>query len=116
MLSQCAADEHAFSVGAFNSSAGYGGTVSDSPGQSCQLMAVSQSANVVGVTEHQCAISVFPDAVFPVFKVCEPQSSFKASADDYAAISIIFGAILTAACVIWGVKQIYNLIKTRPEA
>lgn len=43
-------------------------------------------------------------------------SPYVATADDYAAVSAIFGAILAAACVIWGVKKIYNLIANRPEA
>lgn len=41
---------------------------------------------------------------------------YKATADDYAAVSTIFGVVLTAAAVIWGVKRIYNLISNRPEA
>jgi len=43
-------------------------------------------------------------------------SPYVATADDYEAISLIFGAILTAACVIWGVKKLYNLIANRPES
>lgn len=39
-----------------------------------------------------------------------------ATADDYAAVSVIFGVILTAACVIWGAKQVYNLLRNRPES
>jgi len=41
---------------------------------------------------------------------------YVATADDYESISVIFGAILTAACVIWGVKKLYNLIANRPES
>lgn len=41
---------------------------------------------------------------------------YQATSDDYAAVSVIFGAVLAAACIIWGVKQIYNLVKNRPEA
>jgi hypothetical protein len=43
-------------------------------------------------------------------------SPYVASADDYAAVTAIFTAILTAACIVWGVKKIYNLISNRPEA
>lgn len=41
---------------------------------------------------------------------------YVATPEDYQAVSIIFGLTLGAACVIWGVKQIYNLLKDRPEA
>ncbi len=41
---------------------------------------------------------------------------YKATPEDYEAVSVIFGAILTAACVIWGVKRILLLLKDRPEA
>lgn len=41
---------------------------------------------------------------------------YKASAEDYEAVSTIFGAILIAASVIWGVKRLYVLLTNRPEA
>lgn len=41
---------------------------------------------------------------------------YVATADDYQAVSMIFGAILTAACLIWGAKQVLNLLRNRPEA
>lgn len=41
---------------------------------------------------------------------------YQATADDYAAVTGIFAAVLTAACVIWGVKKIYALLTERPEA
>lgn len=40
----------------------------------------------------------------------------EASPEDYAAISLIFGAILCAAAAIWGVKYILHLFHARPEA
>ena len=40
----------------------------------------------------------------------------EATPDDYAAVSLIFGSILTAACVIWGVKQVLALLRDRPES
>lgn len=43
-------------------------------------------------------------------------SPYRATPDDYQAVTIIYAATLTAACVIWGVKQIYRLLTTRPEA
>jgi len=43
-------------------------------------------------------------------------SPYVATADDYQAVSTIFGAILAAACLIWGAKQILNLLRNRPEA
>jgi hypothetical protein len=42
-------------------------------------------------------------------------SPYVATAEDYEAVSLIFGAILTAACVIWGAKQIFNMLRNRPE-
>jgi len=41
---------------------------------------------------------------------------YKATADDYEAVSLIFAAVLTAACVIWGVKRLYVLLTSRPES
>lgn len=85
------------------------------------------------------ALSV-PDPANGVVKVCEvmdlppppapvpapPASSpiavtvtvqpYRASSQDYAAVSVIFGAILVAACLIWGAKQVLNLLRTSAEA
>lgn len=41
---------------------------------------------------------------------------YTATADDYQAVSLIFAAVLTAACVIWGVKRLYVLLTSRPES
>lgn len=41
---------------------------------------------------------------------------YTATADDYIAVSAIFGVILTAACLIWGSKQLLNLLHNRPES
>lgn len=41
---------------------------------------------------------------------------FKATPDDYAALSIIFGFVLAAAAAVWGVKQVLNLFRTAPES
>lgn len=41
---------------------------------------------------------------------------FVASPDDYAAVAVIFGVILSAACLIWGLKQILRLLRTSSEA
>lgn len=43
-------------------------------------------------------------------------SPYVATADDYAAVSGIFLAILTAACLIWGAKSLLHLLRERPEA
>lgn len=40
---------------------------------------------------------------------------YVATQDDYVAVSSIFGAILVAACVIWGLKAVLNLLRDRPE-
>jgi len=41
---------------------------------------------------------------------------YTATADDYTAMSTVFGVILAAACVIWGGKKLYNLLLNRPES
>lgn len=41
---------------------------------------------------------------------------YQATSDDYQAVTLIFAGILTAACIIWGVKRIYRLLSDRPEA
>jgi hypothetical protein len=41
---------------------------------------------------------------------------FKATPDDYAALSIIFGVVLAAAAIVWGLKQVLNLFRTAPES
>lgn len=43
-------------------------------------------------------------------------SRYVATADDYAAVTAIFAAVLTTSCIVWGVKRVYNLIANRPEA
>jgi hypothetical protein len=40
---------------------------------------------------------------------------YQATQDDYAAVTLIWLAILTAACVIWGVKRIYRALAARDE-
>ena len=41
---------------------------------------------------------------------------FKAGPDHYAAITTVWAAILTAACVIWGSKKLLELFKRNNEA
>ena len=40
---------------------------------------------------------------------------YTATADDYTALSIVFGAILAAASVIWGLRQVFKLLWHLPE-
>lgn len=40
---------------------------------------------------------------------------YKATADDYAAVTAIWVLTLTAAAIIWGVKRVYNLLSARQE-
>lgn len=35
--------------------------------------------------------------------------------DEYVAMAAIFGLVLAAACLIWGVKQVLHLMRDRPE-
>ena len=39
-----------------------------------------------------------------------------ATPDQYTAIAAVFGLILCSAVVVWGVKQVYKLLVTRPES
>lgn len=41
---------------------------------------------------------------------------YVATADDYEALTVIFIAIFTAACIIWGVKAVLNLLRDRPDS
>jgi len=43
-------------------------------------------------------------------------SPYVATQEDYEAVSLIFAAVLTAACIIWGAKQVLNILRNRPEA
>jgi len=43
-------------------------------------------------------------------------SPYVATQDDYTAVSMIFAAIWTTACVIWGLKAVLKLFRDRPEA
>lgn len=40
---------------------------------------------------------------------------YRATEDEYIAVASIWGAVLIAACAIWGVKQIYKLLSARQE-
>lgn len=40
---------------------------------------------------------------------------YKATAEDYQSVALIWGTILTAACIVWGVKRIYALLTERQE-
>lgn len=42
-------------------------------------------------------------------------SPYVATADDYEAVTLIWIAVMTAACVIWGVKRVYKLLSARQE-
>ena len=39
-----------------------------------------------------------------------------ATADEYQAVTAIFAVVLTAACVVWGVKQLLRLLRNPSEA
>jgi hypothetical protein len=41
---------------------------------------------------------------------------YTATQDDYTALSTIFGLVLAAAVVIWGLKQIYNIFANPAES
>jgi len=43
-------------------------------------------------------------------------NTFKATPEHYAAVSIIFGAALTALAVIWGFRRILKLFTSHTEA
>ncbi|WHZ11204.1 MAG: hypothetical protein OJF60_001643 [Burkholderiaceae bacterium] len=40
---------------------------------------------------------------------------YTATADDYTALSMVFGAILAAACLVWGGRQLFKLLWQVPE-
>ena len=42
-------------------------------------------------------------------------SPYVATSDDYEAVTLIWVAVMTAACVIWGVKRVYLLLSARQE-
>ena len=46
----------------------------------------------------------------------DPSVSFKASQEDYQAVTVIFSAVLVALCVAWGFRQIIRIFSTHPEA
>lgn len=79
--------------------------------------AVIGSSNVDGTS---CPSGSFAMLTGPEVTAIQSASGgagpYVATADDYAAVSLIFGAILTAACLIWGSKQLYNLLRNRPES
>ncbi len=39
-----------------------------------------------------------------------------ASDDQYAAVAVVFGAVLCMLVLVWGSKQLYKLFNSRPEA
>lgn len=41
---------------------------------------------------------------------------YEAQADDYASISAIFAIALVAGCVIWGLKQVFRILRNPSEA
>lgn len=43
-------------------------------------------------------------------------SPIRATADEYEAVSVIFGATLVALVVIWGVKAVYRLFVRPTDA
>ena len=40
---------------------------------------------------------------------------YQATADDYASVTLIWAAVMTAACIIWGLKRLYKLLSARQE-
>lgn len=40
---------------------------------------------------------------------------YQATPEDYQAVTLIWVAVMTSACVIWGVKRIYKLLSARQE-
>lgn len=58
----------------------------------------------------------------PVSTACPTQTGtltvqpYTASKEEYQAITDIFAAILTAACLIWGLKRVFLLFRSGPES
>lgn len=42
-------------------------------------------------------------------------SPYVATADDYAAVTLIWASILTAACLVMGAKWVYRLFRERGQ-
>lgn len=112
----CTADAFEYVLGAHNGPGlyqnGYGG---NSPSEVCRNFAYVNGGLMTNVTDHFCVAS-FSTVSFPIFSACRPSDSFRATSEDYAALSTIFGVILVAATLIWGAKQVLNLLRNRPEA
>lgn len=119
MIPACLVGDKPYTIGRIDLAGGTYAYPADSPAASCADFALASGQVMTDSTAQICKLlsPATVTTVYPVVPLCIVASApLRASADDYAAISIIFGAVLTASCVIWGVKQIFNLVKNRPEA
>lgn len=118
MLTTCTTSQKVFVVGfAGNTPGQYSNTQSDSPGEACQkfMTLFPGSASLADATQFTCK-STLETIAYPIIKLCEPSPPYRATTEEYQAVSSIFVAILVASCMIYGAKKIYNLLTNRPEA
>ena len=117
MLSTCNGTDKPFVIGSRTTGDYYAGTQGETPSDSCRAFALSVPNSYGSANDHDCATAADLAVRYPVIQVCRlPDVNLRASADDYSAISLIFASILVAACLVWGAKQILNLLRNRPEA
>lgn len=43
-------------------------------------------------------------------------AGYRATPEEYQAVTVIFSAVLVALCVVWGFRQIIKIFATHPEA
>ena len=43
-------------------------------------------------------------------------TAYRATPEEYQAVTVIFSAVLAALCVVWGFRQIIKIFATHPEA
>lgn len=95
MLAGCTPEEKPYVIGHMSSLANY--FPSNTPGDACRELAVTNGYTVTGLTQYQCSVTG-PFPVWPIIQTCEP--ALAASPYDYTngAALLAFAFIGVMAC------------------
>lgn len=88
------------------------------PAVAASAAAAQTTANTALTTANTIATTIGAGASSPSGSASGTVSvtPYVATVDDYTALSSVFGLVLVAAAITWGLKQVYNTIANHAES
>lgn len=111
MLLACTASQKVYGVGQHNANAFYSGT-GDSPSEACRNFSIAYGGYYESATEFSCNSSLLTTE-HPIIKLCDDSPQF--TADKIADMSLLWGAFLLAAIVIFLLRKLLNIFESPPH-